>query len=140
MFLIDSRPNISAPTSTNCLKINEEVNIGDWCLLTFKKRLIIGLVLSFANMTGTTQRTKEFSRSFASVKPPNTTHRENPIGILCTYFQYDSNGQLSEEHQSASYVSLSNYRATIVAPTMENDSLRISEELLDKIITEFQGN
>lgn len=96
-------------------------------------------------MTGTTQRTKEFSRCFASIKPPNQNGIqrenlvENPIGFLCTYFQYDNDGQLTQELQSASYVSLGNYRATIVAPTMEDDSLRISKALLDKIF-EFQGS
>lgn len=126
------------------MQVNDEIHVGEWCLVTLNAKLsaklYIGLVLSFTYLLGTTQRTKEYSRSFASIKPPNSddSSRKNPVGFLCTYFRYD-NGILHEESLNASYVSLSNYKATIVAPFYKNDELIISNELLQKIVG-FQGN
>lgn len=126
-------------TAENCLKINEEINIGDWCLLINKEQLPIGIVLSFSYLQGTTQRSREFSRSFASIKPPVSDKNLRELGFLCTCFRYDEVGTLYEEFQNSSYLSLSSYKATIFTPTYENGALVKSKNLLKKI-TDFHAN
>lgn len=120
------------------MKTNEDVFIGDWILFVFKEKFYVGLVLSFSYLNGTTQRTKEFSRQYASVNVPDGNHKANPIGFLCSYFRYDNDGTLIEECRNPSYISLNSYKATLAAPTFENDSIRISKTLLERIIS-FQG-
>lgn len=98
--------------------------------------MLIGHVLSFSYLNGTTQRAREFSRTFASVDHTSTASnvKSNPIGILCTYYRYEDDGTLQQECGKSSYVNLNTYKATIQAPTYKNCTLQISESLLAMII------
>lgn len=120
------------------LTINEDVFIGDWILLAFKEKFYVGLVLSFSYLNGKTQRAKEFSRNYASVKPPDGKDKVKPLGFLCSYFRYDNDGTLIQECRKPSYISLNSYKATVAAPSFENGSLRVSKTLVERIIV-FQG-
>lgn len=92
------------------------------------ENLRIGLVLSFAYMHGSSQRSKEFSRSFATIKHPNAGN--NPIGFLCTFYRYDPEGNLHELGRKGSYISLSSYRATITLITVINRGIGSTTKLL----------
>lgn len=114
-------------TKDNCLQINQEVFVGDWCLFYFEKRFVIGLILSFSYITGTTYRTREYSRNFASVSS------EKKIGTLCNWYSWTDSGHLYEESKHKYFVNLENYRATILSPTFANNVLFMENTLINKI-------
>lgn len=103
--------------------------------------VLVGQVLGFRYLNGTTHRTREYSRSFAFIDTPNSSElnmQTNPIGFLCAYFRYGIDGTLTDECQGSSYINLNSYMATVLAPTFENHSLRLSAILLDRIVS-FKG-
>ncbi|KAJ6639407.1 hypothetical protein Bhyg_12151, partial [Pseudolycoriella hygida] len=135
-------PSLIGVTSKNCLMVTDCVNVGDWCLLKKGKRILVGLVLGFCYLNGTTQRTKEYSRRYAFISNPNSFEQKstsnpqtNPIGVLCTFFNYAaygiSNGTLVEENSG--YLNLNNYLATILAPTYDSNLLQLSAVLTKRI-------
>lgn len=123
-------------TMDDCLVENDEVHIGEWCIFLNKSKLFIGLVLSFSYMNGKTYRSREYSRSFA---PIPSEASDNPIGALCTHYRWSNDGKLQQESEHPFYSNLENYKATIATPDFEDDNLRISSILLNRIIN-FNGN
>lgn len=124
-------------TKENCLTVDKETNIEDWCLFAYRRKLLIGLVISFSYMNGKTLRAREYSRIFAPVASQSSS--VNPIGVLCTYFNLEPDGILHKELSQSVYVDITNYKGSILAPVFENNSLRI-DELLSNEIKELQGN
>lgn len=102
---------------------------------------MVGLVLGFCYLKGSTQRAREYSSSFALIDATASSKgnsQANPVGFLCSYFCFGTNGTLDEKPQSSTYIDVNNYRATILSPTFENALTRLDDVVM-KSITIFLG-
>lgn len=123
--------NNETPITINCIRISDEINIGDWCL--FEKvdddKCVIGIVLSFAYINGKTWKSIEYSSTFARVSG-NT----KSIGVLCHWFNVDSSGKLVLLEISVhGYIPIEQYRLTIPSPTITEIGLNLSADVYIKI-------
>lgn len=109
----------------------EEVSIGDWCLFQRSDgdNCIIGLVLSFAYMRGSTWRSIEYSNTFA-----NVSGNKKPIGVLCHWFNVDSNGNLTLLALAVhGYIAIEQYRLTLPPPIFTDIGLSLSNTIYCEI-------
>lgn len=121
-------PNVSPE---ECLKINEEIYVGDRCLFNLNSKILIGLVLSFNYLNGSTYRAREYSRNFATV---SSSTDERPIGVLYGWYSYNITGELCEVPEVFyCYNNIKNYRATILAPILKNGRIILNKNTIDKI-------
>lgn len=121
-------------TNKDCLKVNREIHIGEWCLFVCKSKLLIGLVLGFSRLNGSTYSTREYGRSYAEIPSVDS----NPIGALCSYYDWNSDGELHQAAGHPFYLKIDTYKATIHCPNYESGCLKINDILLSRI-KGFQG-
>ncbi len=121
-------------TSKDCVIVNEEIHIGEWCLFWHENKLMIGLLLGFARLNGKTYNTREYTRSYATVKCVDS----NPIGALCSFYDWDAAGQLHQVVHHPFYLHIEAYKATVKCPDFEEGCLKINDILLNRI-NDFQG-
>lgn len=126
-------------TETNgCVK-KEHIFIGDWCLLYFQERWLIGVILSFCYLNQKTFRAQEYV--FSSVKINEI--RQKPVGVLCTLYQFAQDGQLNTTYANEKAVSkhgfipIDSYKATIAPPEFNNNNL-ILHAVVITAINNFQ--
>lgn len=115
----------------NCTITSEEVSIGDWCLFQTDNGdgYIVGLVLSFAYMTGQTWRSIEYSNNFA-----NVSGNKKQIGVLCHWFDVDNNGNLTLlELAVHGYLPIERYRLTLPYPIFTEIGVRLSNDIYTEI-------
>lgn len=70
----------------------ETVSIGDWCAFVEDGNVVIGRVLAFSYLTGTTIKNREFSALTAPTSAPKENARG--VGCLCSWFKIRPNNIL----------------------------------------------
>lgn len=106
---------------------NNEIGTGEWCLFGVDSQLLIGMVLGFCYIDGKTLKARQFTKPFAPV-----TNKVS-VGVLCMWYSWDTNGNLTQQYSSHSFISIENYRKTIPKPTYVQKQLRIDRTILDKL-------
>lgn len=125
--------------SESILLHNDDVYVGDWCIFEVNKNLRIGLVLSFSYLTGTTLKSKEYSRPFAPVSIPAQATNVKGIGVLCSWYNWDSHGTLTcTTELNHNFLKIEYYRGTIKKPSYTCQNLSLSYDLVT-ILDSMQG-
>lgn len=111
----------------------EHVNIGDWCFFEKDGRISIGLVHIFSYINSKNFKEKSFIKSTASIQS------EKAIGVLCTWYGWNTEGQLQAEHiLEHKFLNIHCYRGTIRNPTYENQILKITSRLVQALNDESE--
>lgn len=101
------------------------VSIGSWCAFRENDQVIIGRILAFRFMSGTTVKNQEFRQSTAPVHPSSECSRS--IGCMCSWFSPSSSGILkSVSMDSQGFYNLSNYLCTIPRPHHSDTKLKLA--------------
>lgn len=116
------------------MEVRQEIKIGEWCIFTVGKNLLVGQILGFSYINGKTYRTREYSRSFATIQ----SDTEKVVGTLCHYYSWNADGGLIDEPNYQFYLDVKNYKATISAPAYERNGLRLEVDLVIQINDFFE--
>lgn len=125
------RSETQSVCSYQSLAIHTELNVGDWCL--FEKEdcssCLIGVILDFAYMDGSTWRKIEFSSNFANVSGNKET-----VGVLCLWYEIIEDGYLKLlELNVHGYLDIKQYRFTLPRPTTTSNGSRFDDAVLNEI-------
>lgn len=117
--------------SANFLDKCDEINIDDWTIFNRidSHKCLVGLVLGFGYLSGTTGKTKEYSSTFAKIRG-----NQRDVGVSCQWFGLTNSGYLSLINTFAhGYIDIKKYKFTVSAPTIFDVGLRFTENIYIKI-------
>lgn len=104
----------------------ERIHVGDWCAFVEKGKIVIGRVLSFSYLSGTTLKNQEYKHLSAPVTPPERNARG--LGCMCSWFSFKATNRVLQ-HMSMDlhgYFSIEFYLCTIPKPIVKNSQLYLS--------------
>ncbi|KAG4072027.1 hypothetical protein HA402_008468 [Bradysia odoriphaga] len=139
-YTVDKSRNRIFPSPEN-FQENEDIMIGDWCVFPDcvekendvdceSDSVLLGLVLGLTYLKGKTFRQREFTKSFASVKPDPV----KPVGVMCDLYSFNTNGVLkSVSGDKHKFFKIDYYKGTIRPPVKQNESLTISRDLVTNL-------
>ncbi|KAE8746002.1 hypothetical protein FOCC_FOCC007260 [Frankliniella occidentalis] len=130
---VTSKSKLPANKSSKLVapKPEEMVSVAEWCaFISEEDTVIIGRILAFRFMVGTTWKNQEYKGMTASV-----TGNKKELGVLCSWFNPKEVGQTlvlkSVAMDVQGYYNLANYICTIPRPAWEEMSLRLTCSLQD---------
>lgn len=95
----------------------EKVCIGDWCAFVSEdKSVVIGRILAFSYLSGSTWRSQSYSAVSAPVKAPSSSSQRG-IGCLCSWFKVGKSNKLQTVRMDIQgYYDIENYICTVPRP------------------------
>ena len=107
-----------------------EVEVGQWCIFKKKSKFCVAQLLGFSYLTGS-GAARSYTLQAAPTKPPKEPKKVRGLGCLCAWFRHTENGVLSLEKSTVQiYVNMTEYIATIPAPTCINSKLSLSQSAI----------
>lgn len=119
-----SHTNTGGPAPTISPSVEEKVFLGDWCAFIEKGSVVVGRVLAFSYLSGSTVKNQEYSLLSAPTKPPEKNARG--LGALCTWFSIKGRTLHPLQMDMHGYYSLEFYICTLPRPSYNNNSLTLS--------------
>lgn len=108
---------------------SDSIQIGEWAIFkTNNNRLLVGLILGFRYVSGTTAHKRAYSRDFAPIKFEATSTSVEPRGItvMCSFYEPNEVGFLFPTTEF-DLVKIEKYLATLSRPLYENGKLIMSD-------------
>lgn len=91
----------------------KEIKTGDWCIFQSKSnddKFLLGCVLSFRYINGTTKKEKQYSLDFA---PTKHATEARGVEVLASWNLMENNGTVHSGNKQNSYINIKLYVATI---------------------------
>lgn len=107
---------------------NDEIYIGEWCVFEVDSRLLVGMTLSFCYTAGETLKSRQYTKTSASISKAKA-----PIGVLGMWYLYDTNGKLTLQSLTHSFIGIENYKGSIPNPSYYENTLKIDNLILKKL-------
>lgn len=116
------------------ISILEEINVNEWCI--FKSQvndsIILGLVLNFKYLCGSTIKQRQYSREYAPIKYTGNEDNKRGISVIGTFYVAQKNGHLDLYYDEPE-LEIENYVCTIRRPMFSQNSMVLSERQMAKI-------
>ncbi|KAK3931898.1 putative protein phosphatase 2C 60 [Frankliniella fusca] len=127
----DRLHRVKAPESTlpltrepvsQAVSQEESLNLEDWCAFRTEDgaSFRIGRVISFAYLSGTSNRSLQYSRTSAPVKAPLGTKKRG-LGCLCTWYKVVKRNLHQDLTFSHGYYNIDHYICTLPRPECKPD-------------------
>lgn len=110
----------------------KKLKIGEWVL--FKTRnFLVGQVLGFSYLSGSTKSERSYTLPDAPVDPPKEGSGKG-LGVLCMWFTIDDLVLSPKKSSVHMYVDIKNYVTTIPAPVVCNEKLLLHAEVASCLV------
>lgn len=128
LIRVQQQTNHSVRKQVNLLKPTREetVYVGDWCAFVEDGKVVVGRILAFSYLSGTTLKNQEYKHLSAPVKPPEKNARG--LGCMCSWFSFKGNNRTLHpiSMDSHGYFSLEYYICSLPRPVVKNEQLVLS--------------
>lgn len=128
---------------------SDKIYIGDWCVFGLDsernpnvcmpaenaiENMLVGCVISFKYIIGSTEKEKQYHLKFANVLDDNQIAQRDDLQIFSAWYTFDENGIfISLGNNRSFFVNMEKYIATTFAPI-------IKQNLNDKNVLSFIGD